>query len=108
MSDNNGIKQKDENEIKEQEHRFAEQRNPQQNQSKVKNKRLKKSLMIFGCILGGVIVLGLILNNIKASIFGIDEDYSAQGPYIAIVYVEGSIMSGQSDSLGFPVGYQHQ
>lgn len=73
-----------------------------------KNNRLKKNLMIFTCIIGGLIIIGLVGNSIKTSIFGTGEDYAASGPYIATIYVEGSIMSGQADSFGLPVGYQHQ
>lgn len=75
---------------------------------KKKNKsRMKKSLIIFGCIIAGIIVLALIGNSIKDAIWGVDEDISASGPYIATVYVEGSIMAGQTDTFGLPVGYQH-
>lgn len=73
-----------------------------------KNKsRLKKSLIVFGCILAVLIVLGIIGSSIKDSIFGEGQDISASGPYIATIYVEGSIISGQTDTFGLPIGYQH-
>ena len=70
-------------------------------------KRLKKSLIIFGCIIAGVIVLAVIGNNIKDSLFGEEDEIAANGPYIATMYVEGTIVAGQSDTFGLPVGYQH-
>jgi protease-4 len=69
--------------------------------------RLKKSLIIFGCIIAGVIVLALIGNSIRDSIWGADDEISASGPYIATIYVQGTITSGQVSNLGVPVGYQH-
>ncbi|HVI39129.1 MAG TPA: signal peptide peptidase SppA [Anaerovoracaceae bacterium] len=75
---------------------------------KKKNKsRLKKSLIIFGCIIAGIIVLALIGNSIKDAIWGEDQDISASGPYIATLYVEGTIAAGQADTFGLPTGYQH-
>jgi len=72
-----------------------------------KKSRLKKSLIIFGCVLAAVIVLAIIVNIIKGAIFGENQGIEASGPYIAVMYVEGSIISGQTDSFGLPVGYQH-
>lgn len=72
-----------------------------------KKNRLKKSLIVFGCVLAAVIVLAVIGNSIKGAIFGEDQDIAASGPYIAVMYVEGTIASGQTDALGLPVGYQH-
>lgn len=69
--------------------------------------RMKKSLIIFGCIIAGVIVLALIVNSIKDSIWGEDKGIEADGPYIATIYVEGTIVAGQADSFGLPAGYQH-
>lgn len=74
---------------------------------KKKNGRLKKSLIVFGCILAGIILLAVIGNSLKEAIWGKDKDITASGPYIATIYVQGSIMSGQTDSFGLPVGYQH-
>ena len=70
-------------------------------------KRLTKSLIVFGCIIGGIVLLALIGSGIKNAMFGPEPDIAANGPYIATLYVEGSIMSGQSDTFGLPVGYQH-
>ena len=69
--------------------------------------RMKKSLIIFGCIIAGIIVLALIGSSIKDSIWGEDKDIQADGPYIATIYVEGTIAAGQTDSFGLPAGYQH-
>jgi len=69
--------------------------------------RLKKNLIIFGCIIAVVIVLALIGNIIKDAIWGGDDEISASGPYIATIYVQGTITSGQADTFGVPVGYQH-
>lgn len=76
-------------------------------EKKSDKKRLKKSLIVFGCIIGGVVLLALIGNGIKTALFGQEKDIGAKGPYIATLYVEGSIVSGQSDTFGLPVGYQH-
>lgn len=75
---------------------------------KKKNKhRLRKSLVIFGCIIVGIIVLALIGNAVKDKIWGSEDDIAASGPYIAKIYVEGTIMAGQTDTFGLPAGYQH-
>lgn len=69
--------------------------------------RLKKNLIIFGCIIAGIIVLALIGSSIKGAIWGGDQQISASGPYIAALYVEGTIAAGQTDTFGLPIGYQH-
>jgi protease-4 len=74
---------------------------------KKKKNRLRKNLIIFGCIIVGVIVLALIGNSIKDAIWGEEDEISASGPYIATIYVEGTIISGQADNFGVPIGYQH-
>ena len=79
----------------------------EQGTGKNKGSRLKKSLIIFGCIIVGVIVLALIGRFIENHFFGEDKDISANGPYIATIYVEGTIAAGQTDSFGIPAGYQH-
>lgn len=72
-----------------------------------KKSRLKKSLIVFGCVLAAVIILAVLVNSIKGAIWGEDQGIAASGPYIAVMYVEGSITSGQTDTFGLPVGYQH-
>ncbi len=75
---------------------------------KKKNKgRLKKSLIIFGCVLAAVILLAVAANTVKGAIWGGDRDISASGPYIAALYVQGTIIEGQTDTIGLPAGYQH-
>jgi len=74
---------------------------------KKKKNRLIKNLIIFACIIAGIIVLAFLGSSIKNAIWGEDQDISASGPYIATIYVEGSIAAGQRDTFGLPVGYQH-
>lgn len=46
--------------------------------------------------------------SVKDSVLGDDSDeISADGPYIATMYVEGTIAAGQTDSFGMATGYQH-
>ncbi|MDD3168029.1 MAG: signal peptide peptidase SppA [Eubacteriales bacterium] len=75
--------------------------------NKNNTKRLRKNLIIFGCVLAGIIVLALIGSSIKNAIWGEAQDISATGPYIATIYVEGTIAAGQTDTFGLPIGYQH-
>lgn len=76
---------------------------------KKNSRRLKKSLIVFGCIIAGIVILGLITNYFIKGIFGgYEEDIAATGPYIAKLYIEGTIMSGQTDTFGLPIGYQHR
>jgi len=72
------------------------------------NTRLKNSLIIFTCIFGGLILFGLFFNSINLNIFNNNQGYHVDGPYIAAIYVEGSIDSGQIDAFGLATGYQHQ
>ncbi|MDF3002665.1 MAG: sppA [Bacillota bacterium] len=76
-------------------------------EKKPRKRRLTKSLIVFGCIIGGIVLLALIGNGIKNTMFEQEKDIAANGPYIATLYVEGSIMSGQADTFGLPIGYQH-
>lgn len=69
--------------------------------------RMRKSLIIFGCIIAGIIILALVGDSVKDAIWGKDEGIQANGPYIATVYVEGTIAAGQTDTFGIPAGYQH-
>lgn len=76
--------------------------------SKKKDGRLKKALIILACIFGGMLILGLLGNHLKDRFWSPVGYQNTNEPYIAAIYVEGTIMSGQSDSFGFPIGYQHQ
>ncbi len=49
----------------------------------------------------------MIGSSIKNAIFGDGDDIQARGPYIATIYVEGTIAKGQTDSFGLPIGDQH-
>jgi len=59
-----------------------------------------------------LIILGLCLLLAVVSLVSCDGDddygYSADGPYIGTLYVEGTIQSGNVDSFGLAYGYQHQ
>ncbi len=72
-------------------------------QEKPRKKR-KIGLWIF---LGILAVFFLMI--LGAFFFGGDTEYSyaVKEPYIATVYVEGTIASGNVDSLGIATGYQH-
>jgi len=85
----------------------AETLGTEKKKNKSNKSRMKRSLIIFGCIIAGIIVLALIGNSIKNAIWDEDQDISASGPYIATIYVEGTILAGQTDTFGLPIGYQH-
>lgn len=57
-----------------------------------------------------LIILGLCL--LLVMVFAVSceskDDYGTNGPYIATLYIEGSIASGNADSFGMSTGYQHQ
>ncbi len=74
---------------------------------KGKNQRTaEKQLIIFGCVVAGIIVLALLSSSIKDAIW--ERMWtSGYGPYIATMYVEGTIAAGQTDTFGLPIGYQH-
>lgn len=58
-----------------------------------------------------LIILGLCLLLVMVSAVGCessDDSIASSGPYIAALYVEGTIQSGNTDSFGSAVGYQHQ
>lgn len=68
--------------------------------------RGKKGLKIWGLIALGILILVL------AGYLGwnsVDEakNYHATGPYIGVLYVEGTITSSSTDAFGLPYGYQH-
>lgn len=75
--------------------------------SKKNSSRLKKSLVIFGCILAGLIIIGAAWGHFSKSIFETNDEIAADGPYIATIYVQGTIMAGQTDAFGISTGYQH-
>ncbi|MDD4565680.1 MAG: signal peptide peptidase SppA [Eubacteriales bacterium] len=76
------------------------------NKKNNKNRR-KKSLIIFGCIIAGIVGLALIGSFVKGKIVGEGGEIPAKGPYIATLYVKGTIADVQTDSFGIPIGYQH-
>ncbi|WP_227016919.1 signal peptide peptidase SppA [Sinanaerobacter chloroacetimidivorans] len=73
-----------------------------------KNSKLKKSLIVFLIIIGGMLILGLFGLNVKRALFSDDRGYEVDGPYLAALYVEGTILAGQVDTFGIATGYQHQ
>jgi protease-4 len=77
--------------------------------NKKKNKnRGKKSFIIFGCIIVGIIILAMMGNFVKSIILGEEEDITVKVPYIATLYVNGLITQVQTDTFGIPIGYQHK
>ncbi len=79
-----------------------------QKKGKQGKSRLKKSLLIFVAILVGVVVIVLLGKTVGSNFFETGDDISSDGPYIATIYVEGTIAAGQTDSFGMATGYQHQ
>lgn len=73
-----------------------------------------KGVIIFAIIVVAILVLAVSCNNTIGKIFtsgtgaGIGSDHLPQEPYIATLYVEGSIASGNVDYFGAALGYQHQ
>lgn len=72
---------------------------------KEKSHSLRNSLIVLACIIAGLTILGVSCSNMMHS--GESEIKLPSGNYIAVVYVEGTISSGNFDSLGTPYGYQH-
>lgn len=69
---------------------------------------LKKNLGIFAAILAGVVLLGVIGSALGSGFSSDTEWHNPKSPYLSIVYVEGGIYAGQTDSFGSAVGYQHR
>ncbi|MBR0596801.1 signal peptide peptidase SppA [Clostridiales bacterium BAD-6] len=55
-----------------------------------------------------MLILGLFGLNVKRALFSDDRGYEVDGPYLAALYVEGTILAGQVDTFGIATGYQHQ
>ena len=73
-----------------------------------------KGVIIFAIIVLAILVLAVSCNNTIGKIFTAGTGSAAesgtlpQDPYIATLYVEGSIASGNVDYFGAALGYQHQ
>ena len=73
-----------------------------------------KGVIIFAIIVLAILVLAVSCNNTVGKIFtsgtgaGMGSGDLPQEPYIATLYVEGSIASGNVDYFGAALGYQHQ
>lgn len=75
-------------------------------QQKRKGHRLRNSLIVLGIILVIVILLGV---SCKSLGLGSDTTSYPDSPYIAKLFIEGTIQgSGNTDYFGNPTGYQHQ
>lgn len=71
----------------------------------VQQKR-KKGWVIWLLILAGILVLALLVATLGRNFLSKDT-YAPKGPYIGVLFVEGSITSSNTDSWGIPFGYQH-
>lgn len=73
-----------------------------------------KGVILFAIIVVAILVLAVSCNNTIGKIFtsgtgaGAVSGNLPQEPYIATLYIEGSIASGNVDYFGGALGYQHQ
>ena len=72
----------------------------------VQQKR-KRGWLVWLLIVAGILVLALLVATLGRNYLNKDT-YSPKGPYIGVLFVEGSITSSNIDSWGIPFGYQHQ
>lgn len=71
----------------------------------------KKNIMVWVAIIIVIIVASLFFkwtSNYFGNWFSGSDQYVSTSPNIAVLYVEGAIMSTSVDSFQIPVGYQHQ
>lgn len=68
----------------------------------------KKGILIWVFIILGILLLGLLIGVAGCNIIGGQEPAKPASPYVAVLYVEGTITSDNRDSWGRPYGYQHQ
>jgi len=81
-----------------------------------KNNSLRNSLIIFGCIILVIVALGVSCNSVASNFWsGIyntpygNQNYDVpSSAYIAVLYVDGTIQSSNTDLFGTAVDYQHQ
>lgn len=58
-------------------------------------------------VLAGVLAVGALLSLAYHRLFPDAGAAESNGPYIAVLFVEGTIAAGNIDSWGLPFGYQH-
>ena len=73
---------------------------------KGKSHPLRNSLIVLGSIVAVLVILGVSCSSLLYS--GYEEVKLPSDNYIATVYFEGTIASGNADSWGNPAGYQHR
>jgi protease-4 len=75
------------------------------------NSKLKKSLLIWLAVMLVIVFAALVFNRFSSNFngwLGGEQKQIATSPYIGVLYVEGTIMSAQTDTFGLPIGYQHK
>lgn len=78
-----------------------------------KNRAPYKGVIIFGIIVLAVVILAVSCNSMVGNLLTGNttetplESVIPESPYIATLYVEGTIASNNSDYFGMPFGYQH-
>ncbi len=80
-------------------------------QKKTLGIKSKKNIMVWVAIIIIIIVAALFIkwtSNYFGNWFYGNDQYVSTSPNIAVLYVEGTIMSTSVDSFQMPVGYQHQ
>ena len=73
--------------------------------------KINRNVLVWVAIIIVVISASLFFRMIADNLnfwFDGNQDYESTSPNIAVVYVEGAIMSSSVDSFQMPVGYQHQ
>lgn len=58
-------------------------------------------------VLAGVLAAGALLSAAYQKLFPGAGAAEPDGPYVAVLFVEGTIAAGNTDSWGLPFGYQH-
>jgi len=73
---------------------------------KTANSSLRNSLIILGCIIAGIVLLGVSCDRFFYG--GRAEVKFPPRPYIATVYVEGTILESSADAWGSVSSYHHE
>jgi len=85
--------------------------NKQEKKKRTMNARTRKNivlwLVIIAVVLGSSAIISIGSGKIS-HLLGIGPSFPDAYPYIGVLYVEGEITSGQTDTFGLPAGYQHQ
>lgn len=67
----------------------------------------KRGWLTWLLILAGILLLALLVATLGRNYLQGKDTYAPKGPYIGVLFVEGSITSSNIDSWGIPFGYQH-